>query len=119
MCSEAEMNDPYTRCDCSCGDICPLGKTGSEGRCTVRELRAALDNYRAREDLYGETALSLDTMTAERDRLRVTVEKAADTFNKLATAMSLMRKSLAAASCQVAEDGCRKALQTYHSKTAS
>jgi len=29
------------RCTCSCGDKCPLGKTGSELRCTEEELKAA------------------------------------------------------------------------------
>lgn len=29
------------RCQCSCGDICPLGKTGMEYRCSKYELEAA------------------------------------------------------------------------------
>lgn len=27
------------RCNCSCGDECPLGRTGMDGRCTAEELR--------------------------------------------------------------------------------
>jgi hypothetical protein len=29
---------PDGRCDCSCGDVCALGKTGSHDRCTADEL---------------------------------------------------------------------------------
>lgn len=27
-------------CDCSCASPCPLGKTGSEGRCSITQLAA-------------------------------------------------------------------------------
>lgn len=27
-------------CKCSCADTCPLGKTGMQSRCTVKELKA-------------------------------------------------------------------------------
>ena len=30
------------RCECSCADSCPLGRTGSRPRCTAPELRVAL-----------------------------------------------------------------------------
>lgn len=32
------MNQQFL-CDCSCSDLCPLGKTGMEPRCTFTELR--------------------------------------------------------------------------------
>lgn len=32
----------YNMCSCKCGDYCPLGKRGSEIRCTADELRDKL-----------------------------------------------------------------------------
>lgn len=38
---ERKLIGPDGLCTCSCGDRCPLGKTGSERRCTKEELIAA------------------------------------------------------------------------------
>lgn len=49
-------------------------------------------------------------LRAEVERLRAALAKAADTFADLQKGMTLMQHPLAAASCEIAERGCRAAL---------
>lgn len=61
------------KCECNCGTVCPLGKTGMGERCTAIELHNALVNAMDRE--IAMLKASRDVLVQREQELRVELNR--------------------------------------------